>query len=216
MLKENYFNLTNRTEKIRFWLEQCNQMKSHYPFSFQDSGSALIVLDMQNYFLDKSSHAYIPASDAILVPIQNLIKYFRAIHRPTIFTRHIASLDETDLMNHWWRDSIQESNPRSEISQLLNSQMGIILKKSKYSAFQNTSLDEILKQNHVNQLVICGVMTHLCCESTIRDAFMHNYQAFFVVDGTATYTEQLHLGSLRAISHGFGKCVASEEIINGK
>jgi isochorismate hydrolase len=118
-------------------------------------------------------------------------------------------------MNQWWRDPIYESDIRSNIIKSLESQKDTVIIKSKYSAFQNTPLDQILKQNQVKQIIICGVMTHLCCESTIRDAFMRNYPSFFVVDGTATYTEQLHLGSLRAVSHGFGKCVASEEIING-
>ena len=58
-------------------------------------------------------------------------------------------------------------------------------------------------------------MTHLCCETTARDAFMNNFEVFFVVDGTATYTEDLHVGTIRAISHGFGMCVSSEEILSG-
>ena len=57
-------------------------------------------------------------------------------------------------------------------------------------------------------------MSHLCCETTSRDAFMKDFEVFFVVDANATYTEELHLGTLRAISHGFGRCISVEEITN--
>jgi len=216
MHKEQYITSTNRTEKITFWLEECKQIKSHYPFTFNMAKAALLILDMQNYFLEPNSHAFIPASEMIITPIQKLITYFAATQHLIIFSRHIASSDETDIMNHWWRDHIVDSEHRSEISPAFNIDVGKIITKSKYSAFQNTTLDALLQQQKITQLLICGVMTHLCCESTARDAFMRNYETFFLVDGTATYSEQLHLGSLRAISHGFGKCVASEEILNGE
>lgn len=215
MHKEKYISPINRTEKIKIWLEQCNQIKSHYPFTFDLAKAALLILDMQNYFLDPNSHAFIPTSEMIITPIQKLITKFGDTHRPILFSRHIASPDENDLMNLWWRDSIGETENRSQITPLLNTQLGNIITKTKYSAFQNTTLDDLLRQHKIRQLVICGVMTHLCCESTARDAFMRNYEIFFLVDGTATYSEQLHLGSLRAITHGFGKCMSSEEILNG-
>ena len=59
-------------------------------------------------------------------------------------------------------------------------------------------------------------MTHLCCETTARDAFMRGYQVFFLMDATATYTEALHFGSLRSITHGFGICTTTERIMSKK
>jgi isochorismate hydrolase len=55
----------------------------------------------------------------------------------------------------------------------------------------------------VEQLVITGVTTHLCCESTARSAFMRGFAVFMAIDGTATLNRELHLASLRALAHGF-------------
>ncbi len=55
----------------------------------------------------------------------------------------------------------------------------------------------------VEQLVIGGVMAHLCCETTARAAFVRGYEVFFLIDGTATYTEEFHTGTLRNLAHGF-------------
>ena len=56
-------------------------------------------------------------------------------------------------------------------------------------------------------------MTHLCCESTARDAFMHDHEVLFVVDATATDDEELHLGSLRALADGFAVLATTREVM---
>ena len=55
----------------------------------------------------------------------------------------------------------------------------------------------------VTDVVITGVMTHLCCETTARSAFVRGYRVWFPVDGTATFNLDFHLGTLRALAHGF-------------
>ena len=61
--------------------------------------------------------------------------------------------------------------------------------------------------------VISGVMTHLCCETTARAAFMRGFEVFFTVDGTATYNEALHRSSLLTLSHGFAIPVLIDELL---
>ena len=61
--------------------------------------------------------------------------------------------------------------------------------------------------------MICGVMTHLCCETTARDAFMRGFDVYFVMDATATCNEELHLSSLLTLSHGFAVMVETEEVL---
>ena len=90
------------------------------------------------------------------------------------------------------------------------------MEKSQYDAFYKTSLEERLKDFGANQLVVTGVLTHLCCESTARSAFIRGFEIFFVVDATASYNKQYHLSSLRNLSHGFVTPVLSEELLSGK
>jgi bifunctional isochorismate lyase / aryl carrier protein len=56
-------------------------------------------------------------------------------------------------------------------------------------------------------------MTHLCCETTARSAFMRGFEVFFTMDGTATYNEQLHRASLLTLSHGFALPVLMDELL---
>jgi bifunctional isochorismate lyase/aryl carrier protein len=65
----------------------------------------------------------------------------------------------------------------------------------------------------ISSIVITGVMTHLCCESTARDAFMKDLDVFLVVDGTASKTEDLHISSIKTLTDGFAMPVTTSEVV---
>ncbi len=175
--------------------------------------SALLVLDMQEYFLSKASHAYIPSACAIVDGIIRLVRAYSAIGRPVVFTQHINSARDAGMMANWWSDLIMADNPMQGIIPEIDTSLGTLLQKSQYDAFYQTSLDDVLRAHDVLQVVICGVMTHLCCETTARSAFMRGYQVFFPVDGTATYRLDFHKASLLNLSHGFASVVLMSEIL---
>jgi len=56
-------------------------------------------------------------------------------------------------------------------------------------------------------------MTHLCCETTARSAFMSGFDVFFTVDGTATYNKTFHLSTLINLAHGFAIPITTKEVI---
>ena len=87
-----------------------------------------------------------------------------------------------------------------------------VLRKSQYDAFYQTALENSLQKKGVSQVVITGVMTHLCCETTARSAFVRGFEVFFIVDGTATYNEDHHMATLRNLSHGFATLMLAEEV----
>lgn len=115
-------------------------------------------------------------------------------------------------MGTWWRDLITIENPLSAIIPEFDYSHRMLLRKNQYDAFHETSLEEILLRKNVSQVVISGVMTHLCCETTARSAFMRGFEVFFLVDGTATYNQDHHLATLLNLSHGFAKPVLTTEI----
>ncbi|MHA1303195.1 MAG: isochorismatase family protein [Candidatus Heimdallarchaeaceae archaeon] len=215
MLKEEYFSHENQNEKVKEWLKECAKYKTFKPFKLDLSKAALLVLDMQKFFLSEESHAFIPSSRVIIPIIQKLIQKMSELNRPIIFTRHISSDNENNLMNKIWKDPIEIDQKKSEISEQVKTR-GIILIKRHYSAFKETSLEAILQRKKISQILITGVMTHLCCETTAREAFMLGFQPFFVIDANATYNEDLHLGTLKAITHGFGVTLSSREVLNWK
>ncbi|OIN94991.1 MAG: hypothetical protein AUJ21_04040 [Anaerolineae bacterium CG1_02_58_13] len=174
----------------------------HADIVFRPERAALLVLDMQEYFLREGSHAFIPSAPAILPNLQRLISDFTAHNRPVIFTRHVNTDEDARMMSRWWRDLIRADSPDSAISASLDISKGIVIQKAQYDAFYNTPLEETLRGRGVEQVIVTGVMTHLCCETTARSAFVRGFEVFFCADGTATYTKELHRSTLLNLSHG--------------
>ncbi len=213
MKKEVYFTKQNAAQKIAEWEAACREIKRRKPFEFSLTNAALLVIDMQNIFLSHDSHAFIPSSPYIILNIHMLIEKFASKNRPILFSRHITDTSPENLMNAWWSDPIRLEDKKSEITEDLDTSLGEIIIKHQYSAFHGSELDASLRKKKVSQVVITGVLTHLCCESTAREAFMRGYQVFFPFDATASYNEVLHLGSIRSIAHGFGTCVSTKKLL---
>ena len=204
--------------KARGWLEAVRRYRSpsrEKRVTLSPTESALLVIDLQRYFLDEDSHACVPMGRSVLENISKLTDSFRANGRPVIYTRH-ALLDEepAGIMDRWWSDVLRVSDPLSEIApEIAPEPNDQVLRKTRYSAFVGTDLDSALRANGVRSVVITGVMTHLCCESTARDAFMRDFEVYFVVDGTASSDEELHLSSLRTLTDGFAVPVTTKEVL---
>ncbi len=170
---------------------------------------ALLILDMQNYFLKSDSHAFIPAAEAIIPRIARLRKSFLEAGHPVIFTRHANTVDNAGMMASWWRELMSDDNPLNRITDDLSTEGCHVLTKPQYDAFYGTALTDMLKG--VQSLVITGVMTHICAETTARSGFVRGFEIFFTADGTATYNLDLHRGSLAGLSHGFAHIVTCQE-----
>lgn len=184
-------------------------------YSFVPGRSALLVVDMQKYFLDEASHAYLPMGRAVVDNVQKIITSFRDISRPVIFTRHaLLDTESPGVMSKWWNDTLRVNDPMSEIDATLKpTDDADVMRKTRYSAFVGTDLDTRLRSAEVESVLITGVMTHLCCETTARDAFMKDYDVYIVVDGTASSDEELHISSLRTLTDGFAMPVTTEEVL---
>ncbi|UCE45813.1 MAG: cysteine hydrolase [Methanobacteriota archaeon] len=204
--------------KVCEWLEAVRRYRSpsrEERVTLSPTESALLVIDMQRYFLDEDSHACVPAGRSVLENIRKLADFFRAKRRPVIFTRH-ALLDEepAGIMERWWSDVLRVGDPLSEFApEIAPEPSDQVLRKTRYSAFVGTDLDSVLRTNGVRSVVVTGVMTHLCCETTARDAFMRDFDVYFVVDGTASSDEELHLSSLRTLTDGFAVPVTTKEVL---
>jgi bifunctional isochorismate lyase/aryl carrier protein len=180
-------------------------------FKLEPQKAALLIIDMQKYFVDKESSAYVPSADTLVPKINKLIDVFSKHRRPIIFTRHIDT--EESMMRRWWQDNIEEHDPMSEIISDFDTNHGMVLVKHQYDAFFDTELENYLRKKNVQQVVICGVLTNLCCETTARSAFMRRFEVYFVTDGTATYKKEMHEATLLNLSYGFAVPVTVDEVI---
>jgi nicotinamidase-related amidase len=116
------------------------------------------------------------------------------------------------MMRKWWPKLLIEGSPESRLPQELESSRGIHIEKHQYDAFYDTALEEILHEKNIGQLVISGVMTNVCCETTARSAFVRGFEVFFTIDGTATYSEEHHIATLTNLSYGFAIPVLLNEL----
>jgi bifunctional isochorismate lyase/aryl carrier protein len=214
MRKEQYYSQETIQFKSREMLSLVTQLRHrHENIVFQPGKAALLVLDMQAYFLQEDSHAFIPSAPAIVPEIDKLIIAFSRVNYPVIFTRHLNTPEDADMMANWWRDLINSRSAYSHNIKLTKPQNSIQIIKTQYDAFYHTELEGTLHNFDITQVIICGVMTHLCCETTARSAFMRGFEVFFTVDGTATFNEELHRASLLTLSHGFAVPVLIEELL---
>ncbi len=190
-------------------------IRAKHPLHLSPEHSALLILDMQRYFLEDTSHAYIPSARAIVPGIAKLAHHYSLRDLPVIYTRHVNSETDAGMMSVWWHELIESSSAKSEIIPQFDQSRGLVLEKSQYDAFHETRLEELLREKGISQLVICGVMTHLCCETTARSAFVRGFEIFFTIDGTASYNEEFHTAAIMNLAHGFAVPVLIDEIIAG-
>ncbi len=200
-----YSDTENIGTKADLWLENIRDFNQH-PMKLNVNASILLVVDMQNFFLDPGSPTFTCGGTAILPGIKHLIASFRKAGRPVIFTRHVHHPDDLDtgIMGWWWQgkciEGTQESEIHPDLVPLLHEK---VILKHRYSAFYNTDLETVLRCLKIEDVVISGIMTNMCCESTARDAYYRDYRVFIPADGTGSINEEMHLASLLNLAFGF-------------
>jgi len=202
---EPYVTEATLARKAVEWLEKIRPHNQH-EMRLNPAGSALLVVDMQRFFLDAGSLTFTPGGPAIVPTLKRLIAAFRDAGRPVIFTRHVHHPDDLDsgIMGWWWKGKCLEGTEASEIHrELAPLSSEKVVTKHRYSAFYNTDLETVLRCLKVEDLVVSGIMTNLCCESTARDAYYRDHRVFVPADGTATIDEDMHLASLLNLAFGF-------------
>jgi nicotinamidase-related amidase len=117
------------------------------------------------------------------------------------------------IMGWWWEAACIEGSPESELHPDLTPlpDEKVVL-KHRYSAFYNTDLETVLRWLTVKDVVVLGVMTNMCCESTARDANYRDYRVLFLADATRSINEEVHLASLANLAFGFAYVTTSNVI----
>lgn len=171
--------------------------------------AALVIIEMQNVFQGEI------ISDKQINHVKQLIAFADQHQIKKIFVRHNDSSQTSQNMIQWWGgDQIVKDSQAWQIIDEFDLTGAEIVDKSQYSAFYQTNLDKILQDHQIKDVIICGVMTNCCCETTTRDAFMRGYNAFFVSDATATVNAELHLAAIKNIAFGFAQVIDTKCLIS--
>jgi len=213
--KNDGSELSRKTEEWKSRLARYESGHRKAAHKFRPGKSALLVIDMQRYFFDESSHAYLEPAPAIIPNLRRILEAYRRLGLPVIFTRHAYLKGENPgIMGTWWSELEQDGDPLAEVVRELEPLPGEpVLRKNRYSAFVGTGLEERLRRLGVERMLITGVMTHLCCDTTARDAFMRDFEVFFTIDGTASENEELHVATLITLTDGFAMPITTEEVL---
>lgn len=89
----------------------------------------------------------------------------------------------------------------------------LVIHKHRYSAFKGTDLDLVLRARGVQTVIVTGVSTNVCVESTLRDGFETGYYVAIPADATASWDMDLHEATLQTVNHRFGLVTTTEEIV---
>lgn len=174
------------------------------------------------YLADRIRSTVAPAVNALLAA-------FHAANQPVFFTAFASAAgDGSDVITASIRKRNAErlartgspvvlpySDPCTHIMPGLDRspQDGILVKQSM-DAFPTTNLAEELSSRGVRTVVVCGVYTDACVESTGRSAAERGYPVFVVEDACAAWTEQFHSKSLENLGRYFARVCSSRELVN--
>ena len=191
------------------------------------SATALLVIDMQNDYLDESgalARAGLPLDHVrdIVPAVWELIFAARSAGVRVVFTRNWHT-PETDtpawvqgfaktagaagragLAGTWGADWYAGIEPEAD---------EIVISKSRYDAFLRTDLDARLRELGITSVAMCGTATNVCVELTARGAHMRDYHTVLVSDACAASDQQLHEAAIKNVARHFGAVAAVEQVL---
>ena len=191
--------------------------------------TALLIIDMQVDFAAPDGALGRAGLDLSGVPnaLAAAGRLARAARRANVSVLFAALRTQVETDSPVWRERIRRrgGNPDSAMALCRREAPGAafigplpepgdtVIAKTRYSAFFQTDLDFVLKAMDVDTLVVCGLTTESCVDSTVRDAFHLDYHIFLVGDACAAYQYDLHMAALKSLELNCAILVGANEII---
>jgi biuret amidohydrolase len=186
--------------------------------------TALINVDMQRCFVEGSPLAS-PDGRALVTTINGLIRTCREAGVLVVHTRGWMARDGSDLgvmaelVPPFIVDLYTEGSPTAELHEALDvAPDDLIVDKTRYGAFHGTDLAGQLRERGIETVIISGIATNICCETTAREASQHDFRVVFLSDGTATKemngvpAQELQRATLASLGMVFAQVATVEEV----
>ncbi len=184
--------------------------KLHCLERLEPARTALLVVDMQNYFLKPGFQGEIPAARDIVPAINRAARALRQSGGAVVWIQTASNgADEDWSFMH--KHMVAPERSRRRLVELASGSEGYALwpgldthpgdlyaVKRRYSAFLQGSsvLEAELRARSIDTVLVTGTATNVCCESTVRDAMMLNFKTVMLADGLAAHTVAAHIASL--------------------
>jgi nicotinamidase-related amidase len=216
MRTQSYSPEEDLASKAASWLASIRARVAPRPQLVLDPDRcALLVIDMLVYFVHPSGRCHLPAGEAIIPNVRALLDCWRRRRGTVAFTRH-GHLGPQDLgmLGRFFSDYIRAGEPEAAIVDALTPRPGEnAFRKTTYDAFRGTGLEEVLRGAGVAQVLVTGVLTHMCVETTARSAFCRGFEVYVPVDAVASSDEEHHLSSLHNMADSVAMVTSVEEVL---
>lgn len=160
--------------------------------------AALLVHDMQRYFLSPYRPGEAPLTD-LLAHCAVLVDTCRALGVPVVHTAQPGTQDPEErglLVDFWGKGLADVPEEVRIVDEVAPDEDGLVLRKTRYSAFHRSDLDRVLRSAGRDQLVVCGVYAHIGCATTAVEAFSRDFEVFLAADAVADFSADHHVAAL--------------------
>ena len=186
-------------------------------WSLDPATTAAVVVDVQRLFTDMVAAPIAPPLSVVLPTIGGFVVDSRRAGVTIVLVRTIIPPDAHSRSTLQWpefmRAGMAPGAPGIDFDACLDVQPSDVeIVKRRYSAFFGTRLDEILRKRGIDTVVVLGLTTNVCVQSTARDAWQHDYRTITLEDCCAERGEGSHAASLAWTSRNFGLVAASSEV----
>jgi nicotinamidase-related amidase len=208
-----------------------------YPFDLMAARAGLVIIDMQRDFLEQGGFGAALGNDVSLLrrtiePTQRLLNAARKAGLTVIHTREghrpdLADLPPAKKARGRLQNGIGDPGPMGRI--LVRGEPGHdiipelypvpgepVVDKPGKGAFHATDLEAMLKNRSITQLIVCGVTTEVCVNTTVREANDRGYECVVVEDCVGSYFpefQEMGLRMIKAQGGIFGWVASSEAVI---
>lgn len=191
-----------------------------------DRKSALIVIDMQQGFINPASAQCIPGAAATVPACTRLIDNCRQRNIPVFFVIREYRADGSDVEHtryKSWFEGGRALSPgcEADIGPSMPEQFGLcekdyLLIKPRFSAFFHTELDLMLRRLGINTVLLAGTTTPNCIRSTCYDAISLEYNAVVFSDCTSSVTDRIQQANLLDMANVGAQVISSGDFISGR
>ena len=161
--------------------------------------TAVMVIDMQNDFIEEKGKLHVPRSEKLIKPIKSILDKAREAGATIIYTQDWHHDDDPEF-EVWGEHALADSWGAEIVEELKPKEGEFVVKKPSYDAFYGTPLEHILRYRGLENLILTGVLANICVLHTAGSAAMRGYRLIIPVDCILALNEFDYALSLRQMS----------------
>ncbi len=202
--------------------------KLHVHDSLDASRTAMVVIDMQRAFLEEGRPSEVPMAREIVPTINRLGDELRRAGGVVAWVYSTMTEETLKEWESFFGGTYSDEKSKAVINNLTPGREGhefwpemdvrdedLKVEKNRFSAFLPGAADTEaqLKARGIDNVLMVGTLTNVCCESSARDAMQLNFNVVMVSDGNATYTDAIHNAALSSMAITIADVMTADEVI---